>query len=477
MSLGRECGFPSRTYSKIECSPFLQGIIPDDCSKWRSPVTQSLIFKDLAENFNDSERPTSQTFLRAVDRTMEIFSLREKVKMIHLNDVFKQELDIWTKSPGLPWSQMGYKTKGDIKRDPDAIQSVRRVAHFIKQGVDIHLPDCCAYVRSHTCDVGEFKVRAVWGYPATVTFMEAMFALPLIRAYKSLPASSRPIAYGFETLTGGMREIVKRFSCKGKKYVGIDFTKFDKTIPAWLIEIAFDILSLNIDFVRYEERGRADFVRNLHLYNALKRYFIYTPIRLANGQRFRKRSGIASGSYFTQLIGSVINSILIHWMFYEQQGRGPEDTIFMGDDSLIVTRFPFCLEKADQLMKTIGMKINTLKSQVENSLARVKFLGYYIGDGVPWKDRRDWVTALLYPERPDESWDDVQSRALGLYYANMGVDYYVHRICRILVKFKPFNLTLSRNFERGLKMIGLCIENLDPEKELPSATEFAIKLM
>lgn len=92
--------------------------------------------------------------------------------------------------------------KGDIKRDPDAIQSVRRVAHFIKQGHTVELPDCCAYVRSHTCEVGEFKVRAVWGYPATVTFMEAMFALPLINAYKELPMSVRPIAYGFETLTG-----------------------------------------------------------------------------------------------------------------------------------------------------------------------------------------------------------------------------------------------------------------------------------
>jgi hypothetical protein len=135
---------------------------------------------------------------------------------------------------------------------------------------------------------------------------------------KDLPASKRPIAYGFETLTGGMRSITRRFCGKGTSYVGIDFTKFDKTIPAWLVEIAFDILSLNINFYQYEEHGVADFVRMLQLYTALKKYFIYTPIRLANGQRFKKTSGIASGSYFTQLIGSIINCIVVHWIFYDQ---------------------------------------------------------------------------------------------------------------------------------------------------------------
>jgi hypothetical protein len=97
----------------------------------------------------------------------------------------------------------------------------------------------------------------------------------------------------------------------------------------------------------------------------------------------------------------------------------------MGDDSLIVTRHSISLEEADKLVHSIGMKINTIKSQVAESLVRLKFLGYYISDGTSWKDRQDWATALLYPERPDYTWDDVQSRSLGLYYANMGVDYYI----------------------------------------------------
>lgn len=160
-----------------------------------------------------------------------------------------------------------------------------------------------AYVRSHTCEYGQYKVRAVWGYPATVTFMEAMCALPLIRGYQKMRGEFRPIAYGFETATGGMTRLTKRFSGPDFEYTGLDFKKFDKTVPPWLIRIAFDILLYNFSFVEYEDHGVADARKTILLWTALKRYSINTTIRTANGCRYRKFSGIASGSYFTQLIG------------------------------------------------------------------------------------------------------------------------------------------------------------------------------
>lgn len=39
----------------------------------------------------------------------------------------------------------------------------------------------------------------------------------------------RPIAHGFETTTGGMRRLCKRFRFDGTHYTGIDFRKLDKT--------------------------------------------------------------------------------------------------------------------------------------------------------------------------------------------------------------------------------------------------------
>lgn len=459
--IGRVKGFAQRTFDRVDQTPFLPHV--PNLKLWRSPVTQDLVKQDLEEFVLVSEhRPTSATLDLAIHKTLELFRLPEKIRPIHLNDVFQQDLDIWTKSPGLPWRDMGYKTKGDIQHDPEAVRRVRKFAHLVKNGDPIHFPDCMAFVRSHVCEEGEYKVRAVWGYPATVTFIEAMFALPMIRAYQKRPYDVRPIAYGFETATGGMRLLTKRMSGPRRHYIGLDFKKFDKTVPPWLIDIAFDILLYNMDLTYYQDYGIADARRLLLLYYAIRKYFIKTTIRTADGFRFQKRSGIASGSYFTQLVGSVCNAILVNWMSLEKFGYFPTDQLYLGDDSMIVSTREWDLDWCQTFLKNIGMELNVAKSDQSTSLSRLKFLGYYINDGIPLKPRSEWLAALLYPERPDRCFDDTQSRALGLYYANMCVDNHFAQICSTIIRFRPFNLSFTSNFERMLRHIGVNISLLDP---------------
>lgn len=163
----------------------------------------------------------------------------------------------------------------------------------------MHAPDCLAYVRSHICDEGETKVRAVWGYPATLIFIEAMFAIPLIEAYERMDSRLSPMAYGMETALGGARRIYFRFNGTGSYYVGLNVKKFDKTVPAWLVTVAFDILMCNLVFYKYRDYGFADMRKTLFLFYFVRDYFMNAKIRLADGRRYRKSSGIASGSYFT----------------------------------------------------------------------------------------------------------------------------------------------------------------------------------
>lgn len=463
--LNRVPGFAQRTFSAVHCSKFLP---PINTGKWRSPVTQRSIVADILEFGNELTRPTSNTLDYAISLAERAFHLPNKVKMLHLNDVFQQDLDIWSKSPGLPWREIGFKTKGDIKRDPEAIRHVRKFWHIVKSGCRLSPPDCLAFVRSHICDIGDSKVRAVWGYPATMTFGEAVFALPLIRAYQERDG---PIAYGYETALGGMRKVYRKF-CRGKFYAGLDFKKFDKTVPNWLIDIAFKILLTNLDLVNYEEHGVADARRMLFMYAFIEDYFINTTIRTANGCRYQKNSGVASGSYFTQLIGSISNYVLCQWIHLEQFGRPVEDILVLGDDSLMSTSQILDINKANQLMKTIGMELNMTKSENSSNLQSIKFLGYSIGNGIPSKTRDTWMTALGYPETPDYTIDQLQSRALGLYYANMCVDQGFAHLCRHIVKMKPFNLVMSREFERKLKFIGIALETLKTGI-LPTELEFA----
>nr|APG78243.1 RdRp [Hubei partiti-like virus 46] len=467
--IGYSTGFAQRTYTHTEPTKYLKDIFSTE--KHRSPVTQSGIRDDLFQFQNSTSQPDCPFLRLAISRAYSAFRLPQPVKMIHLNDVFCQDLDIWNKSPCLPWSSLGYKTKGDIKNDPEAIRKVRLFWHRVKAHEDLRPPDCMAFVRPHVCLKTEKKLRAVWGYPATVTFGEAVFALPLIRAYQT---HRRPIAYGYETALGGMRRIYQRFMGK-KFYYGLDFSKFDKTVPTWLIHAAFSILASNIDFLNYEDHGVADVRRMYHMFRYIENYFVNTPIRMADGLRYRKSSGIASGSYFTQLVGSIVNHILIEWACISLVGKFPDDVIVLGDDSLFTLPVAVPLDDFEALFSTVGMHLNLSKSQITTELDTMTFLGYKIGRGIPSKDHDDWITALLFPETPDRCFADLQSRALGLYYANMCVDQRFASITAGLVKMKAFDLNISRGLERHLKFIGVALDVLQ-RKHLPSAFEFA-KLM
>lgn len=455
--LGKTTGFAQRTYTHVDPTPYLADNYYDT-GLWRSPVTQQAIRKDLFEFKNLTKKPSDLLLQYAIHKTERDFRLSQPVQMIHLNDIFQEELEIWSRSPGLPWRDLGYKTKNDIRRDPDAIRRVRKFWHLVKDGRNISPPDSLAYVRSHTCERGTTKVRAIWGYPATMTFGEAMFALPLIRAYQQ--QNNGPIAYGYETFNGGAAKVCRRFN-KHKTFVGLDFKKFDKTVPAWLVREAFQILMMNIDFTKYRDYGTAQFNRNLWMFQYIMEYFINTPIRLANGVRLRKSNGIASGSYFTSLVGSICNAIFINWTNLRHLGR-PEDYLVFGDDSFFSTDAEFDLDKVAADAQLIGMELNYKKSQVSTNLYNIQFLGYYLGEGKPWKPHDAWMTALHFPEAPDKSFADVQSRAVGLYYANMCVDEHFANLCRGIVQAKQFDLALSANLQRMLSHIGIAVKDVDP---------------
>ncbi|XP_017484547.1 PREDICTED: uncharacterized protein LOC108373198 [Rhagoletis zephyria] len=243
-------------------------------------------------------------------------------------------------------------------------------------GEKMSFPDSCAYVRAHIVKRGETKVRAVWEYPATVTLGEAVFALPLIDAYKR---GGYPIAYGYETGMAGCKKIYQNF--KGNYFLGIDFKSFYKTLPPWLIEIAFDVLSYNIDFVRYKDYGVARCNAMVDMFEQLRDYCIHTTIRMCNGERYIKHSGLASGSYFTQLIGSIANYLLLTYacMMNEVDVRS---ILVFGDDSLLGLEKALTPDDIANVLEELGMIVNVNKSGSSRYISRLFFLGYQINYGV-----------------------------------------------------------------------------------------------
>nr|QVG74787.1 RNA-dependent RNA polymerase [Riboviria sp.] len=396
----------------------------------------------------------------AISRARQAFSCGMN-DMIHLNDLFHYPLKIWSSSPGLPWINYGYRSKKQVANDVSAIRGIRWFWHRIKNGGKVSAPDCLAYVRSHIAEPGEHKIRAVWGYPMTLTMGEAVFAVPLIERYQNMGGNS-PIAYGYETALGGAQRVLS--DLRGSKYKGsLDFKSFDKTVPSFLIREAFDILAMNINFCDYRDYGVADARRNIRMFEYIRDYFVHTPIRLCDGQRFLKCGGVASGSYFTQLVDSVVNYILISWACLEQHGHFPNVLKVLGDDSFFGTNERFDLDDANDLFQTIGMRVNVAKSQVSRDIENLSFLGYDISStGIPSKPHAKWIAALYYPERKDVCWDDVASRALGLLYANAGVDDEFDRYCRAIIAFRSFDIHLPRSLVRMLFAIGVTSVSVEP---------------
>lgn len=102
---------------------------------------------------------------------------------------------------------------------------------------------------------------------------------------------------------------------KGSHFLRVDFSDFDKSVPEWLIRLAFDILLLNIDFVHYKDYGVSHARSMIHMYDRIIDYFVNTKLR--NGERYSEKGGIASGSYFTELASSIVNYILITFVAHK----------------------------------------------------------------------------------------------------------------------------------------------------------------
>lgn len=322
----------------------------------RSPMNLSLI-KDDDETVRPQNHDLSRDpYMRiAIAKASRSFKLPELIPMIHLKEVFEEETLIWSAPPGLPWNQKGYKTREDIKRDPDAIERVRWFWHRLKDGEKLVLPDYCA---------GE--------YPASITFAEAVFVLPLIEAYTR---AETPLAYGYENGNAGCKKLLDHM--KGNYFLRLKFKAFDKTVPAWLIKIAFDILFVRVNFAIFKDYRIADAERMIRMWDIVADYFIDTPIRQRNGKRYQKHGGIASGSYFAQLIRSICNYIAVQYVCLKLFTDIESIKVF-GDDSLLGVSKKCSPADFITYLADIGLDINIKEFSCSQYLSDLTFLDYRI---------------------------------------------------------------------------------------------------
>lgn len=325
-----------------------------------------------------------------------------------------------SKSPGLPYKLMGVKTKREVYDDDELMETVVNNWSDIAQGKNVRLPDVCLFARAQIASTGKEKIRATWGYSFDVYIEEARFFYPILDYIKQRKHNF-PIAYGLEMAKGGMIALndllTRNVNCK---YVITDWSRFDKTIPVWLIRDAFAILAEVIDF----SIGRED--HNRRRYKKLVDYFCETPIRTCKGERFLVTGGVPSGSCFTNLIDSIINCLVSRFLFYQTTGRFPIGEIFLGDDGVTVVEGHACLEDIASLaIKFFGMVLNIDKSYVTTNVRNVHFLGYFNYYGIPFKNQDFLIASFIFPEHRRSKLIDACAAALGQMYSGFDPGYAV----------------------------------------------------
>lgn len=235
------------------------------------------------------------------------------------------------------------------------------------------------------------KTRLVWGYPYAMTVIEGLFAKPLITQLKN---SFTPLA--FAKSTGRLGTEIRVMTRKYKFIYSMDISSYDSSISKNLIKFAFSVISTWFDGDQEVHEGCS--VKDA--LNLISQYFIHTPIVMPDGMMYKgKRHGVPSGSYFTQLVDSIVNVVIAGALGSVQNLHLGKDAIqVLGDDLLLGSNKDVKLETLSKAgTKLFGIKFNSQKS-MKTSGDLVHFLGRDWLKGVPDLPVNEVLAKAVYPE-------------------------------------------------------------------------------
>ena len=309
---------------------------------------------------------------------------------------FLQPLKIWDESIISNWKgSAGITAFGQTKRE--AFSRGLLSANRILAPIDSRKPEPCIAL-TRTGKNG--KSRLIWGYPMSMTLIEGMFAKPLLSEFKG---GSTPMAFAMTNKTLGLK--ILSSSQSKKYYYSLDASQFDSSIQRPIIRIAFSIIRTWFDPHQTLDCGRTV----AEVLDIVEEYFIHTPIVMPTGNRdvkgqgvlvTGKKHGVPSGSYYTQLIDSIANVIVIGALASEFGFQvNKHDILVLGDDMLFFTNTHLDVEKLAERAKALfGMNFNKEKSQHGRASEPVPFLGRDWVKGVPYRETVKAVKKMLYPE-------------------------------------------------------------------------------
>jgi len=235
------------------------------------------------------------------------------------------------------------------------------------------------------------KTRLVFMYPMEMTLLEGMFAPQVIDRVKER-VSQVTYAEGPEDI-GRMINTVRH----ARWIVETDFSGFDSSIGSRLIRDCFHVLEGLFDLSG----------ENRVAWDRMVEYFDRTPILMPNGTVYLAEGGVPSGSWFTNIIDSMVNYLSVKYAEFRLSLR-PFEVAVLGDDALLGSETRVDLADLSSVAAELGLNMSAEKSRnVDNSFGPrpVDLLGrpYYLGHfwyGNTWlRPLHVTLARLIYHER------------------------------------------------------------------------------
>jgi hypothetical protein len=243
----------------------------------------------------------------------------------------------------------------------------------------------------------------VWGEDGASVAVQGQYARPLIDA----------MSRSFWQYAGGKDNFTQHMLfynyCVGKYWISTDISKFDQNVQSWLIHDAFELIKARFPESCYDEL------------NWIEYDFIHKKVIGYDGLLFEKDRGIPSGNYFTQIVGSICNLIMMMtyisslcdgrfkdkeaFVFKELLPQNSGDRMYstafaMGDDNITFTRTRIDIKSySTYTKKNFGVSVQAEKSSsgcVEPP-SFLKRIWMYEGEDRPLLE---FLLQLIHPEHP-----------------------------------------------------------------------------
>jgi hypothetical protein len=433
----------------IKPSKFVQKELVDKCKYWRSLADRSTMYdkiqayfdKDFgfncdwsSDHMKSARKTIEKDFLSKVTKLGKLapFTLSKSAKCMPQDT-----------SPGFPYTKLGITKKRDAI--PYAMKYLSKNLAQMKSWRDC--PPCLAGTRLSLCKKDENKPRLTWGYPISMTILEGRFLLPIMVPLKS----DEKFAWSWNWL-GGYSDHLCKYLYKCRSGLGVDMRSFDSRVHQNYIKWAFSLIKRC--FIMNKEDARQ--------FKLVEDYFIHTPLYMYDSLYVKER-GVPSGSFFTQLVDSLVNRLWHTSFFHSIDETMVRFECYLGDDSVIGLNDRF--NDQDKYMMEIffynefGAEIHPEKGFNWNATwfgsRRTEFLGKVVDGSYNVEVDDDLIIGqICYPEKEDKSPDDTLTRLVGVKWMS-GTSESAHRICNSVCQhlIDTYPSVSYTDFSREMKAI------------------------